>query len=307
MTKNRISFIIPAYNEEKFLARCLRSILKGSNAYHIQTEIIVVDNGSKDGTSDIAQEFTSNVLKIRKQSVSHARNLGFKRASNDYIAFIDADVEIDFLWFATFIEMQEGESYNEKKFLTGAQCLVPIEGGWIEKNWFSNLSDRYLGGANMLTTKASLEALGGFDETLETGEDYDFCQKAILNSEVEYAPNTLFKAIHLGFPSDLKGFYRREVWHGLGDVKNIHMAFRSPVFLSSILFMLLSSIILIGLMTAHYFFTATAAIFLILANGSMTYWRFRQARLDSKSFIINFVLNYIYLFARFRSVFGLNR
>lgn len=84
------SVIIPAYNSETTLARAIDSVLVQS--YPAQ-EIIVVDDGSTDGTSEVAARYASKIRYIRQDNagVSSARNRGAQAASGDWLAFLDAD------------------------------------------------------------------------------------------------------------------------------------------------------------------------------------------------------------------------
>lgn len=82
----KVSVIIPAYNAEATLAACLRSV-DGSGA-----EIIVVDDGSVDGTTSITAEFhDAIVVRQTNRGVSAARNVGIDRARGEYLVFLDAD------------------------------------------------------------------------------------------------------------------------------------------------------------------------------------------------------------------------
>lgn len=90
-----LSIIIPVYNSEKYIKRCIDSILSPTKFNY---EIIIVDDGSTDATSELLASYSSlpNV-KIFSQinaGVSSARNLGLKHAQGDYIMFVDSD---DFL------------------------------------------------------------------------------------------------------------------------------------------------------------------------------------------------------------------
>ncbi len=88
-----ISLIIPCYNAEGSLQRCLDSVIQQT---YSNLEIIIVDDGSTDGTSKIYQTFLNEdqrikVLKQDNAGVSRARNQGIKSATGEYICFVDAD------------------------------------------------------------------------------------------------------------------------------------------------------------------------------------------------------------------------
>lgn len=96
MNNPLISIIIPVYNVEKYLRRCLDSILTQS---YTNWEAILVDDGSKDCSGNICDEYTNRdarfrVLHIENRGVSHARNIGIKESTSEWMYFSDADDEL---------------------------------------------------------------------------------------------------------------------------------------------------------------------------------------------------------------------
>lgn len=88
-----LSIIVPAYNVEKYLPRCLDSILAQT---YKNIEVILIDDGSPDNSGAICDEYASGdnrirVFHIENNGVSSARNLGLKEARGDYIGFVDSD------------------------------------------------------------------------------------------------------------------------------------------------------------------------------------------------------------------------
>ena len=95
MKSYTISIIIPVYNREETLNRCIDSILKSK---HKDIEIIIVDDGSTDESWNIIQSYTDNRIKsihIENSGVTVARNVGLKVAKGDYIHFVDSDDFLD--------------------------------------------------------------------------------------------------------------------------------------------------------------------------------------------------------------------
>lgn len=93
MHKDMISVIIPIYNAEAFLERCLNSVVQ--NTYE-NLQILCVDDGSTDGSPEILSRFAAadhriTVLTQANAGVSRARNLGLKHAHGEYVCFVDAD------------------------------------------------------------------------------------------------------------------------------------------------------------------------------------------------------------------------
>lgn len=94
---NLISVIIPAYNVEDYLERCLRSILRQS---YQELEIIVIDDGSEDGTLSVAEKMAAldariQVVHQNNGGVTRARMRGVESASGEWVAFVDADDRIE--------------------------------------------------------------------------------------------------------------------------------------------------------------------------------------------------------------------
>lgn len=98
-----ISAVMPAYNGDKYIARCIDSILKQTRQ---PDEIIIVDDGSTDGTAEIVKSYGDKVRYVYQENggVSAARNKGISEASCDWIAFIDCDDE----WLEENLEMLAG-------------------------------------------------------------------------------------------------------------------------------------------------------------------------------------------------------
>lgn len=96
MKKVNISVIIPVYNGEKYIRKCLNSII---NQSYRDFEIIVVNDGSSDLTEELCKDFLKydnfKYYSIKNQGVSNARNYGLKRALGNYIVFIDVDDIVD--------------------------------------------------------------------------------------------------------------------------------------------------------------------------------------------------------------------
>lgn len=106
MNKPLISIIVPVYNGEKYLYRCLDSILEQT---YENIEVIVVNDGSKDATGEICKSYKENNSKVvyvekRNGGVSSARNKGIEASKGEYIVFVDCDdvvapVMVEYLYY----------------------------------------------------------------------------------------------------------------------------------------------------------------------------------------------------------------
>jgi len=93
----KVSVVIPTYNEEKNIAKCLQSIINNEEK---ADEIIIVDNNCTDRTIEIAKKFPVRVVKEEKQGMIPARNRGFDEAKYEIIARTDADTVVPPFWIS---------------------------------------------------------------------------------------------------------------------------------------------------------------------------------------------------------------
>lgn len=285
-----LSFVIPVYNEACFIDKCLSTIKQLCAGNQLNVEIIVIDNGSTDISVELAGAYTDLIFSIERSSVSAARNKGIEKAQSELIAFIDADVVLTQQWFDCF-KANNALYQKDLNFLTGFQYAVRPDGSWVEQHWFSNLKDALLNGGNIITSKQVCELLNGFTISLKTGEDYDFCTRA-QQAGVNYSEEPGYVAIHDGFPRDLKGFYRREYWHGKGDFLTFKIFLKSQVAILGVGYLAILVLILILLMSGFYLLALVAAVVLLVANLAITVKRFVKLPLASIGY--NSVLNFIY-------------
>lgn len=101
----RISVIIPVYQVERYLKQCLESLLSQSFG---DFEVILVDDGSKDGSGVICDEYATRdnrfrVIHVENGGVSKARNLGIEKAKGDYLVFVDSDDWVESDYFQSLV------------------------------------------------------------------------------------------------------------------------------------------------------------------------------------------------------------
>jgi glycosyltransferase involved in cell wall biosynthesis len=185
-----VSVIVPTFNCKPYLEEALRSAISQGTAIQ---EVIVVDDGSTDGTSEIGRTLGPPVRVLRQDNrgPAAARNLGMAQARGDYFAFLDGDdvwlpgkieAQTRFLAsndnvrfvFGNFLlwtpNEQRGETYSvdEKVHSIDTDRLVS---GWIYPDL---LLDSVVHTITVMFHRSVYEAVGAFDESLRTGEDYDY-------------------------------------------------------------------------------------------------------------------------------------
>ena len=208
-----VSIIVPAFNEAGHVGRCMES-LRAQTYPRSRYEIIVVDNDSQDDTILVARRYADLVLSVSSVNVSSVRNLGAKNAKGSIYAFIDADCVADSSWVQNAVNL-----INKEPCITGSRCRVPADGTWVERAWFGHMAMKryevvYINSGNLVVPAAIYNSLGGFNQKLISGEDYEFCLRASKRIRIISDPGV--GVVHYGYPKTLRQFFSREIWHGIG-------------------------------------------------------------------------------------------
>jgi glycosyltransferase involved in cell wall biosynthesis len=227
MTPPIVSFIVPVRDDAARLAKCLRSI-RDNDCPPSQVEIVVVDNGSTDGSTLVARRFGAHVRTIPRASVADLRNQGARQASGEVLAFVDADHEIAPGWVSAVLDTLRLESVGA----AGALCHAPAGGTWVQRA-YAYLRGRargrhdveWLGSGNLAVWHRTFDAVGGFDTALEACEDVDLCNR-IRRSGLRVVSDSRLDNIHYGDPKTLRDLFRSELWRGRD---NLRVSFRGPV------------------------------------------------------------------------------
>lgn len=210
-----VSVVIPMYNEARHIGRTLRAAQQAARQAQLDCELIVVDNGSDDHGPRIANELGARVLIVPGVHIGALRNRGAAIASGDWLAFIDADIEMPADWLKLLLEL-EGHQGD----VLGLDLDTPRQAPWFAEAWQrrsqrpgSHLLHRvqWLPSANLLMRRSWFEQVGGFDETLRTGEDKDFslrlrqagAQLLLVNESV---------ALHWGYEASWREWMSKELW-----------------------------------------------------------------------------------------------
>jgi glycosyltransferase involved in cell wall biosynthesis len=251
------SFIIPVLNGERFIKGCIEHIILEKKA---QDEIILIDNGSVDRTLEIAASFREvKVLRYPGMTIAALRNYGAKEAKGGVLAFIDVDCIVCQGWRDAAQARLEMDGVQA----TGAKYDIPDNAVWIEKAWYSQRTKtggpiNYLNSGNLIIKTDIFRAIAGFDESLETDEDYDL---GIRLKKAGYlmVEDPRIRAIHLGNHKSLRAFVNKEKWHATSMLSSLKRHEIDKVTLMTALFILMNLSALAGL-----FFVLTLSRELIL-------------------------------------------
>jgi len=171
-----ISFVIPCYNEEKYIRDCIQSIKREASGLP-HYEIIVVDNNCTDNTVLIAMQEGVTVVSERQKGVVWARQKGYQTAQYELIANIDADSRLCKGWVSIALE---NISNAETVAVTGpliyddvSRSLAISTRVYYYLAWFSNnFIGVFLQGGNALIKKSALDKTNGYDTNIAFyGED----------------------------------------------------------------------------------------------------------------------------------------
>ena len=299
----RLSVIIPVKNEELHLATTLPLISQYVPTRHMG-RLIVIDNGSTDGSVAIAKRFDASVITAPDASLGKMRNLGAQEASDDILLFLDADISLTAAWANTLPQVLNTLSANPLT-ITGSWPEVPTDAGWIARAWTPKRPKTgrvpHLGAAHLLVRTDTFRRIGGFDERISTGEDYDFCVRArAFGAEVVAVPD--LRVVHRGEPRTLWQFLRRELWHGTGDFTSVRTIVRSYVAIAATVFVSLHGIMAMSLIMNRVWAPFTFALSLAGVLTLNTLGALHKTTGHSvKSFVQTFLLVWVYLWARFLS------
>lgn len=298
MEQAKLSFIIPAFNEEESLPRVLDSI----NKYvpnSLPHEVIVADNGSQDNTVNVAMNNGAKVLIDDKATVGGLRNRAAQKAKGRVLIFLDADIMLTEAWGEHINDVYLG-LIDDVWQVTGSRCGISGDGGWIERFWFRPLVDKkvkYINSGHLITTPELFRHLGGFDERLESGEDYAFGKSAAV-ANAAITNNPLLAVIHEGYPNTLREFIKREIWHGRGECKSIRTIKTSNVAIAAILFMGLHILCVSGFFIELKYGIASV---LLIVSICIFFALFKHGARAFKDLIVVSMLYYFYFISRFLS------
>lgn len=197
-----ISVIIPAYNYARYLGEAIDSVFAQT---YPALEIVVVDDGSADDTSEVLAGYGDRIRAIRQQNqgVSAARNAGISAARGEYVAFLDADD----VWHPSKLEAQMARfdaDPNLGLVYCGAESFN-AEGQTMQV-WRDGMQGRVAinmlrfdrgvmaaPGCNIVVPKRVAEEIGGFDTRMTVSEDWDFYYRVAARYAIGFTGEALVR------------------------------------------------------------------------------------------------------------------
>ncbi|MEA9391240.1 glycosyltransferase family A protein [Acerihabitans sp. TG2] len=193
----KLSLIIPAYNEERYLATCLRCAIDELNAQARsgEVEIIVINNASTDRTSEVASGFAQvRVVYEPVKGLTHARQRGLESASGDILAFIDADTRMPAGWLSQVLDAFDQD--RNLVCISGPYRYFDLPGVkshmvalyWLLLAKPTYWITRYMAvGGNFAASKQALLRIGGFDKSIAFyGEDTNIARRLANEGRVQF-------------------------------------------------------------------------------------------------------------------------
>jgi glycosyltransferase involved in cell wall biosynthesis len=178
-----ISVVIPAYKEATYIDRLLEAL---SKQIFTDFEVIVSDAQSNDGIKEVVDSFKTNLdikfVEAPPKGPAFGRNQGAKHARGEWLLFFDADVDLDDPKFIhKLVKGAEAKDWNTSsgQLKVGGDSLLGKLGhnqGYL--NFMARTKHPIMQGYCMLTRRQVFEALNGFNEQLQYGEDNDYATRA---------------------------------------------------------------------------------------------------------------------------------
>lgn len=223
-TVAKISFIIPHKGRQEFLIQTLESII-AQNFDTSPFEILVI---TQNESLAIAEHVNSNQIPIKiffqspDNTISALRNYGVTQAEGEYLAFLDADVQLSNNWLSCMINTLNEKT--ERKLVSAAQInsqnAPPLEQiRTALSNAELDCNVNFLPGRNLFLTRDVFNEVKGFPEHLITCEDYYFTDQVHQLGKLYYTSAASY--VHLGEDKQYNEMYKKEIWRGQSNLQSI--------------------------------------------------------------------------------------
>ena len=216
----KVSVIVPAYNAQKTIGQCIDALL--AQTYPRESyEVIVVDDGSTDGTTDVVKAYQVKYLYQRNQGPATARNIGVREAQGEIILFTDSDCVPFNNWIEEMVEpfknkevvAVKGAYKTRQKSMTARFAQLEFEERFemLKKAESIDMVDTYAAGFR----KDIFLLMGGFDPyfPVANNEDTELSYRmSKLGYKMVFNPDAI--VYHLNHPSTIRRYSRLKFWRG---------------------------------------------------------------------------------------------
>ena len=214
----KVSVVVCAFDAAATIDACLGSL---ERLTYPDVEVIVVNDGSRDGTGDIARRRSGvRVLDVPNGGLSAARNVGLAAATGEIVAYTDADVRVDPDWLSYLVQPLltsdvvgvGGPNVVPPDDPWVAQCVARAPGGPIHVMLDDRIAE-HVPGCNMAFRRDALLEADGFNPVyVRAGDDVDICWRLQARKrEIGFAPSALVWHHHR---ASVSSFWRQQVGYG---------------------------------------------------------------------------------------------
>jgi glycosyltransferase involved in cell wall biosynthesis len=191
----RFSVLVPAHNEEAYLGACLASIEAAARPYQGLVETVVALNRCTDGTEEIARAHGAVIVREDARNLAKIRNAAARAASGEILVTIDADSTMSANMLSEIDRaLARGDTIGGGVALIPDRLSLGIVLTWLMLAPYALIRYRVSGGLFWCYRK-DFEAIGGFDESMVSGEDLDFAVRLKAHGKAHGKPfRTLWRA-----------------------------------------------------------------------------------------------------------------
>lgn len=177
-TLPQVTLYVPCYNAERYIAACIEGVLAQTRR---PDEILVIDDGSKDHTAEIASRYPVKIMRHdQNRGLAAARNTAFRNARHELVAALDADCVPEPDWLARLLRHFADTNVVGANGRLEEAVLTSVADRWRKEHMPQHWGDapvrnpRFLFGADTIYRKSSVLEAGGYDERCRTnGEDVE--------------------------------------------------------------------------------------------------------------------------------------